>query len=169
MNWKLLLLVGLAVVGLFLLLQDDDVSPVSLPARKIAVEGAVTLPVDLDVSEELLRAVQVEEARVLSHGAATLSVLPLAGVEGVETAVVRPRILVEGASVAGPVSAEDGSGVPSVVAPRILVEHAAAVAILTSIEESTTLLQDAGRVAIKLIIENAGTVNIYALDPIPSE
>lgn len=170
MNCKLLLLVGIAIAALLLLLPDnDDATLVPLPARKLVVEGAVTLPIDLSVSEELLRAMQVEEARVLSHGAATLSVFPLADVEGIETAPVRPRILVEGASVAGPVSPGGGSEVPSVGAPRILVEHAAAVATLASIEKSTALLQDVGRVAVKLIIENAETVNIYALGPLPSE
>ena len=174
MDLKIALLVGL-VVGLIaaaIWLWPSPV-PILVPTAEITVEDATgQWTIGLQESSDLILETAAVLPRIqIGHAATSSLVSPLqSSIELVEAASdVVPRILVEYASTASPNPLAETEDFTITTSPRILVEHAATVAPLTPVAESELLAKDAQRVAHKLVIENAETINIRTLEPLPSE
>jgi len=173
MDLKIALLLGL-VVGLILVIVGPWLGPpLPVPAAEIVLEDAMgQWAIGLKPHSGLILAAATVLPRIwTSHAATSGLVSPLQpSIELAEaTRNVVQRIVIEHTATAAPVSL-GMTGVPNATAfPRILVEYAATVSLLAPVAKSELLAEDAQRVAHKLVIENAETVNIRTLEPLPSE
>jgi len=173
MDLKIALLVGL-VVGLILLIIGPwpSTAPILVPAAEIAIEDATwQWTIALQGSSDLILEAASALPRIRTGHAATASLVsPLApSTELVEiTANASPRIVVGHAATTSAISIGIEAAAIVTTDPRILVEPAATVLPLAPVAESELLAEDAQRVTRKLVIEDAETVDIHTLKPMPS-
>jgi len=165
-------LAGLLLVGVaFFLLLPKPI----LTAPSITIEDAKAHWVGGLVSSRQLVADTVDVSpRVLVEHAATLGIQRLSPSSDLvkDGSEVLPRILVEYAATASPLLLDRSDALVAAVsdmAPRILVEHAVTVAYLSPVEGSEVLPQATQSASAKIIIEDAETIDLQRLEPIPSE